>query len=366
MKRPATTSRTPSATIPPARDVIAALLIAFAVLTFFYLIHVVLLPFVLAGAVAYIFTPLVDWLTIRTRAPRIAWAMAVFVALVAITVGGGYLVLPGLLQQLMAVLTNLQGMLEAVLQRFMGTGTVQLLGQPTSASQLAAEATGSLRNMLQQAGSMGTLLIWTFGSIRGFFLTWTLLAYFLIGGRNIARGFLSMFPPKWRSRVGRVMLRLHPILLRYFVGIAVVVIYACLAAYIGLGLILGLHHAVFLALLTGFLEVVPVIGPATSAVVAGLVAIQEAKSLWSILAYVIYATALRLSIDQLVGPLVLGRAARVNPSLVIFCFLTGGVLFGIAGIILAVPIALTVKVMLATIYREPLVGTPKKVTPRRK
>jgi predicted PurR-regulated permease PerM len=366
MKRPAKTSSTTSATIPPARDVIAALLIVFAVLTFFYLVRVVLLPFVLAGAVAYIFTPLVDWLTARSGAPRTAWAMAVFVVLIAITIGGGYLVLPGLLQQLMAMLTNLQGVLEAVLQRFIGTGTVQFLGQPTSASQLAAEAAGGLRNFLQQAGSISTLLIWTFGSIMGFFLTWTLLAYFLIGGRNIARGFLWMFPPKWRPQVGRVMLRLHPILLRYFIGIAIVVIYACIAAYIGLGLILGLHHAAFLALLTGFLEVVPVIGPVTSAVVAGLVAIQEAKSLWSILAYVIYATALRLSIDQLVGPLVLGRAARVNPSLVIFCFLTGGVLFGIAGIILAVPIALTVKVTLATIYREPLAGAPRKIRLRRK
>ena len=61
-------------------------------------------------------------------------------------------------------------------------------------------------------------------------------------------------------------------------------------------------------------------------------------------------TALRLSIDQLVGPLVLGNAARVHPTLVIFCFLAGGALFGIVGVILAVPVALTVKVTLATIY----------------
>ena len=94
------------------------------------------------------------------------------------------------------------------------------------------------------------------------------------------------------------------------------------------------------------------IGPAASAVIAGLVAIQEAKSIWSILAYVIYASALRLSIDQLVGPLVLGNAGRIHPALVIFCFLAGGVLFGVAGVILAVPAALTVKVVLATIYDE--------------
>ncbi len=90
--------------------------------------------------------------------------------------------------------------------------------------------------------------------------------------------------------------------------------------------------------------------------IAGVVAIQEAKSIWSIITYVIYASALRLSIDQLVGPVVLGNAARVHPTLVIFCFLAGGALFGIVGVVLAVPLALTIKVALAMIYGEPIGG----------
>ena len=91
-----------------------------------------------------------------------------------------------------------------------------------------------------------------------------------------------------------------------------------------------------------------------SALIAGVVAVQQAKSVWSVAAYVIYASALRLSIDQLVGPFVLGKAGRVHPTLVIFCFLAGGALFGVIGVILAVPVALSVKVALATIYGESL------------
>ena len=93
-----------------------------------------------------------------------------------------------------------------------------------------------------------------------------------------------------------------------------------------------------------------------SAVAAGLVAFLQAKSVWGILGFAIYLTAIRLSIDQMVGPLILGKAARVHPTLVIFCFLAGGALFGIVGVILAVPAALTVKVVLAGIYGEPLGG----------
>ena len=38
----------------------------------------------------------------------------------------------------------------------------------------------------------------------------------------------------------------------------------------------------------------------------------------------------------------------------IFCFLSGGLLFGVAGVLIAVPVALTIRIVLATLYDEPL------------
>ena len=107
-----------------------------------------------------------------------------------------------------------------------------------------------------------------------------------------------------------------------------------------------------LALLTGIAETLPFIGSTAVAIIAGLVALHTASGIMSIVAFAIYATVLRLSIDQLVAPLVLGRAANVHPVLIIFCFLAGAVTFGIAGVILSVPVALTVKTTLATLYAD--------------
>jgi predicted PurR-regulated permease PerM len=131
-----------------------------------------------------------------------------------------------------------------------------------------------------------------------------------------------------------------------------VVSYATAAAYVGLSFFLGIHHAILLALLTGCLEIVPVIGPTSAAIIAGLVSLHTATGIMSIVDYALYATALRLSIDQLVGPLVLGTAAHVHPVLIIFCFLAGGIVFGLPGVILAVPVALLIKSTLATLYRD--------------
>jgi predicted PurR-regulated permease PerM len=107
-----------------------------------------------------------------------------------------------------------------------------------------------------------------------------------------------------------------------------------------------------LALLTGILETIPIIGSTTAAIIAGLVSLHTATGLSSILAFALYAVLLRLSIDQIVAPLVLGSAANVHPVLIIFCFLTGAALLGIPGVILAVPAALTVKAALTTLYGD--------------
>jgi predicted PurR-regulated permease PerM len=161
-----------------------------------------------------------------------------------------------------------------------------------------------------------------------------------------------LVPPGRRYFAKRVWAELDPVLRRYFIGVLLVVLYASVAAYIGLGLILNIRHAGFLALLTGILEIIPIIGPAASAIIAGLVAVQQSTTPWSIMAYVIYAAALRISIDQFIGPIVLGKAAYIHPVLVIFCFLSGALLFGLVGVILAVPTAIAIKSTLTVLYRE--------------
>jgi len=105
--------------------------------------------------------------------------------------------------------------------------------------------------------------------------------------------------------------------------------------------------------LTGMLEMVPVIGPATSAILAGLIAAQHSATAASLIGYAIYAVALRLSIDQLLGPIALGTASRLHPTLIIFCFFAGGVLFGAAGVILAVPAAIAARAILTDVYEGP-------------
>jgi predicted PurR-regulated permease PerM len=313
----------------------------------------VLLPFVISGLIAYICTPAIDRIAARTRMPRGVYAVAIFIVLLLFASLFGLLGLPAMINGLTGIVTDFQGIVSSAARSAIGDAKVTLLGEPMNAEQLAGAVVAGVRDWLGNAGRLAALGTASFAVMFGMILTLVLLFYFLFSGPAVARGLLTLVPPGQRPLVRHVATQVDPVLRRYFIGVIIVVAYASTAAYVGLGLVLGIPHAVFLALLTGVLEMLPVIGPASAAVIAGLVAMRYATGLGPIIAYAIYATALRLSIDQLFGPIVLGSAARVHPVAIIFCFLAGGALFGIVGIILAVPAALLVRTTLAILYDEP-------------
>jgi predicted PurR-regulated permease PerM len=316
-----------------------------------HLLQNILLPFVIAAVVAYVLAPLLEWLVARTHLPRWSLGLGLLAVLMAAAAILGLLGLPLLSRQAQSVASDLHGAVADFMRALVGTHSVRLLGSNLDAQHLADLVVGAIQRELTGTRLLA-LVGWTAAASFGFMLVWVLIGYFLLDWRGIAAGLLWLVPPRSRGRVERIWRELDPILRRYFIGVTGVVVYAAAAAYLGLGLVLGLHHALLLALFTGFLEVVPLVGPAAAAVVAGLVAVQQSASAWDIWAYVLYAAVLRLSIDQLVGPIVLGNAARVRPVVVIFCFLAGGALFGIVGMILAVPAALLIKVSLSVTYAE--------------
>jgi predicted PurR-regulated permease PerM len=347
--RPAERNRVPRAL--DSGETRAIMLAAAFLFIFLYFIRLVLLPFVFAAIIAYICTPLLDSAVRRTRWPRLLFAIVLFVLIVGVaalllTFATGHVI-----AEVRGIASDLQEMLERFASETIGDHTIQVLGRPIDPHAIAQGVVDRIRDWL---GSDQIVAIagYSLAGIVGLFTTVVLLFYFLASGPTVTRGLFWIVPPHRRPLAARIWEHLDPVLYRYFLGVLAVVVYATIAAYIGLGVILGIHHALLLALLTGILETVPVIGPTAAAVIAGLISLRTATGIGSIFAYAAYATALRLSIDQLFGPVVLGRAAHVHPVLIIFCFLAGGVVLGIPGVILAVPVALLVKSTLATLYGD--------------
>src|SRR5688572_10990147 len=91
------------------RGAIVALVIL-AVLLFE--VRAILLPFALAGAIAYAATPLIEWAKDRSGLPRALIAAGVFLLIVGIVGAMAALGLPSLVRAAMSLVTDLQGSLE--------------------------------------------------------------------------------------------------------------------------------------------------------------------------------------------------------------------------------------------------------------
>ncbi len=188
-------------------------------------------------------------------------------------------------------------------------------------------------------------------------LTIVLYFFFLYDAGRLLRGALWLVPPGRREQARSLTLRVRPVLWRYFAGTGLVVLFTAAASWTGLALMLGLPHAEFLALATGLLELVPVIGPVASAVlVSGAAAGKGGARRCS--RFLVFYIVLRLVIDQVVGPLILGRAVRLHPAVILFALLAGGALYGPLGVFVAVPAAAAGKSSLSAYYDEPEAKRP--------
>jgi len=112
--------------------------------------------------------------------------------------------------------------------------------------------------------------------------------------------------------------------------------------------LIGLDFALIIGLIAGVGELVPFLGPILAAIPALSLALLVSRET------AIYAAVVILIVQQLenavISPKILGESMGLHPLTVIFAIMAGGELYGLLGILLAVPIAATLKVILRYIY----------------
>lgn len=350
-----------SVTYPPAerprRSRVSgwALFAVFVILAvLLYEIRVALLPFVFAIAVAFVMDPVIKAMQRRLGLPRWVAALLIYIAILAVLGGAGYWVAQTAAPDLMHVVATAPQILTHFLTEFIGKKGVTVAGHAYTPGGIVKELGAAAAGLLSTT-MLGKVVGMVGSAVFGLVLLFVLMPYFLISGPRLAAGTIWLLPPERRHAVEVLLPKLVPALRRYLVGIVLVVVYTSTLGWIGFGLIFHLPHAVLLSITVGVLELIPAIGPAVSMAIAGLVAIQRA-SVMGTLFLMAFALGLRLSIDNLFGPLVLGQAARVHPVVIIICFVVGAMLFGVVGLLLAVPAAVVIKTALQYYYSEPIRG----------
>ena len=310
------------------------------------------MPFVFAIAIAFVTDPLIRAGQRRLRLPRWVVGALVYVVLVLLFAATLYAIGANAAHDLTQMAERGPATLHKFVEDIVGPNGIALFGNTYRADDVMQALSATAEKLIAagaivQLGSLGV------GALFGLFLTLVLTPYFMISGPRLAAGAIWLIPPERRNSVTDLLPKIIPALRRYLLGIFLVVVYTSFIAWIGFGPVFALPGAVLLAVAVGILELVPVIGPLSSAILVGIVAAQQA-TLTAAALLMGFVLALRLSIDNIIGPIVLGHAARLHPVVVIAGFVCGAMLFGVVGLLLAVPMAVCIKIALEHYYAEPI------------
>jgi len=313
-----------------------------------YSLRVVLFLFFVAIVLGTAIRPAVEWLH-RRGISRAAGIIVIYILLAGLLVGFLAMILPLLADQVTQISRNLPEYYTDLRGSLINSGNRLLqnigwrfpsqLSLPINRSPNTAE----MFDQVTQTFLYTNLVLKGILSILAIFL---LAYYWTQESRLVLRALLRLFPTQRRRNIREFLQLAETKLGGYIRGQGLLCIAVGLAAFIAYVLI-GLPYILVLSIFAGVMEMVPIFGPALGAIPALLVAISVApeKAIW-----VVVATAVIQMLENAVlVPRIMKNSLGVNPIIVLLSLIAFSSVFGIAGGLLALPLAAIIQLLVSRV-----------------
>ena len=330
-------------------------LIAFIVSAILYAMSSFLFPILLAIGLAFALYPLTR-IFVRLQLgktgmhpSRVAAIVLAFIVSAIFTVGVvSFVVLPlfGQLNELLAKLPEYS-------KQVQGDSLLGLLKDPTASG--APLLPSSLEGLLEDAinSIMGFLAnvvrnllnstVQMVANLVGLVVVPFLAFYFLKDWRQLCHMITDLFTPGARPKVSHVLARIGVAISGYVEGLWKLSLLSALSVTIVL-LLLGIPYPLVLGLIALVAETIPVIGPMISAIPAIFVAYTATTPNTALLLAVFYIVYYTMD-SQMLQPIVMGKKINLHPVVILLALMIGGKLFGILGMLFAMPVAAVYRVL---------------------
>jgi predicted PurR-regulated permease PerM len=320
-----------------------------AALLVFWLARPILGPFVIAAVLAYAFSPLVSSAERRSGRPRLVIVLVGY-AVALIGLGLVAWVITGrLVAELQLLSTSGPDSLATTIRSLVGRDTIVLGSTTISVEQISSQIQAAVSGFMSSPGGAIEVAKQVGEVALNAVLVIIVTFYLLVDGQHFIDRTVRLLPWERQARTVGLLERIHDVLGRFLRGQLLLVALVSIVVYIILGPILHLRYALAIGIVTGILEVIPLVGPVVAAVIAATDAFAQAGTQTAVVVIVIYIV-LRQVEDQLVSPVVIGRAVHLHPVVTIFAVLVGLSTYGILGGLLGVPAAAAVNVVFRELY----------------
>ncbi len=318
-------------------------LAAAIILLFFYYAAGVVITLLLSILLAYFLDPAVEFLE-RMGLPRTLGAMVMVLILIAVLVAGGY-----------ALWTRVADFAEnwpkysTVLRQAAGAVEGKIKGIEGQVSQIAPDpGASSAATVRAEPTVVRTLIFRGIGSLYALFLEVTfmpfLVFFMLAEKRELWHGTLQLFPASRRTQVKETLEDLRDVLRDYLAGMSIVTLVVIASSSLFFWVI-GMEYPILTGIASGILNMVPYIGAVMAWLPAFLIALAKWKTLGQFALIAVTLTAIHVLAINLVAPKLVGRRVRLNAVAITIALLFWGWVWGGMGLVLAIPITATLRVI---------------------
>jgi predicted PurR-regulated permease PerM len=324
---------------------------------FLYIIQSVIVYIIIAGILSLIARPIIIFLRRKLKLPNTLAVIATMLLMLSLLTGLVFLFIPLILEQ---------GKSLSLLEVDKLQENVQQIFNQTTAyfSSKGIDVLSELKNVdfVSQFKEIPNLLNSVLGAVGslsvGLFSVLFISFFFMKDSRLLKNCVMTMIPNGTEGRFSKSLETINNLLSRYFIGL-LFQITILFIFYTIILLAFNIHNAVVIAFLCALLNLIPYVGPMIGAILMFILSMTSnigldfqteilSTSLWILFWYLIAQL-----VDNFASqPLIFSKTTKSHPLEIFLIIIIGGLLFGVVGMITAVPLYTALKVILKEFLSE--------------
>ena len=329
----------------------------FLLLYFLFKIQSVIVYVIIAAILSLIARPIIIFLRRKLKFPNTIAVVFTMFLMLSLLVGIIVLFIPLVMEQGKSLSLLQVDELEKNIQDIFNQIT-------TYFSSKGIDVLSELKNVdfisqIQEIPNLLNYVLGTLGSLSiGLFSVLFIAFFFMKDSRLLKSGIFTLIPDKTENRFSKSLETINDLLSRYFIGL-IFQITILFIFYTIILLIFGISNAIVIAFLCALLNLIPYIGPLIGAVIMFLLSMTSnigedfQSEILPTTVYIMIGYLIAQLIDNFFSqPYIFSKSTKSHPLEIFLVIIIGGLLFGIIGMITAVPSYTALKVILKEFLSE--------------
>ena len=321
-----------------------------SIIYFLVKIRIVLLPFIAGILLAYLLYPILDFLK-RKNVPG-TWAVYILALIfLLLSLIFAFLLVPAFFNEVSGLSSTLPEYIQTI-NDFIGR-----INREYRRAEMPSTVKEALDRSLKKAEEQLIKFLESFtdkiiNGISSFFtlLLAPVITYYILKDLDrLKRGIIRLIPASKRGLFYYLGSEINEVILGYFRGQVWLSVIVAIFSTIAL-LILKIPFNIILGLIAGFSNMIPYVGPILGSIPAIFLALLRSPGK-ALTVLVLFFLIQQLE-NSFISPTIIIKELGIHPLVVIFSLLVGAELLGFWGLLLAVPIAGSLKVTARILYRE--------------